>query len=354
MANLNSKPKKRISISKKLLRLAYRICDGNATNFDLMATVDHYNEAGRNKCWNSQCKYLDPGDGETGSFECELLKKREFEKLSDPNDARCTLSLLILLCDFYLKKYDHTKTKFVRPDEVKDRTPTIVPDYGGVLRRCKSTIWVYGNQPKKWYYFLCRCANNEAYNAGRNTMRCGTCQHFIPLKRFCVAQQQKVKAWDKSCRDEYDPTPIEASLMALASTSNVQDKIIERILYWFVLETKNNPREQKHEINLTIAEKLLTGDYQREKIAEYYNVSSKTIDRRKEEVVKLMKEYAENDPELLALREDFMELDNRPPDYGYQRKTIDKSLEDVESDEDIKDVESDEDIKDIKHEEDIE
>lgn len=208
MKKLGSKPKKSISISEKLLGLTYRICQGNATNFDLRAIVEEYSEAGWNKCWDSQCKYLDRGDGNFDSFECELLKKREFEKLSDPSDARCTLALLGLLCDFYLKKYDRTEITFMGPDKVKDRTPTIVPDYAGILRRCKRTDWIYGNQPKKWYYFLCRCAFNEAHNAARRTRRCGICEHFNHLKKFCVVQKQNVKAHGKVCEDDYEPISI--------------------------------------------------------------------------------------------------------------------------------------------------
>ena len=74
-------------------------------------------------------------------------------------------------------------------------------------------------------------------------------------------------------------------------------------------QTRENPGKQKHQIQLTIANNLLTGDYQREKIAEYYNVSAKTIDRRKEEVVKLLKKYAKKDSELLDLWDNFVHLD---------------------------------------------
>jgi len=299
----------RISKPKKLLKLHYKICDGSATRFDLRAIVYMHNNEGFSTCWDSKCVYFNLTNGKINSSECELLKQRAFEKLCDAEHGRCTFPVLVQLFDFYMNKFERSGTMFVIRHYRRVVVPEGVPNYGAVLGRCNSTNWAYGNLPKNWYYFLCNCSYNEVCSATRRTTRCGCCQHFRPQRHYCVAQNKDVKAWDKICTDEYEAISLEASLITFVTTSTVQDKIIQRIRILFVRQTRENPGKQKHQIQLTIANNLLTGDYQREKIAEYYNVSAKTIDRRKEEVVKLLKKYAKKDSELLDLWDNFVHLD---------------------------------------------
>jgi hypothetical protein len=133
--------------------------------------------------------------------------------------------------------------------------------------------------------------------------------------------------------------------MAPDSISEVEAKMIDRILYLFVLETKKNPKKQGHGMHLAIAEKFLTGDYEREKIAKSFGVTLRTVDRGKKVVTKLMEKYAKTDPELVDLWDAFVELDNRPPDYGHQREPIDKSLDDVDFDDELEDIKPEEELK---------
>ena len=332
MVKPNSKPSNGNKKTDELLILTYRICTGQATHFDLEAVVSEENEEGFIKVWQSKCRYLEEGDGETVNFECELLKRQEFEKLTDPNDARCTLPLLLKLCDFYTRKFDHTETVFRRPESRMVHVPVVSPDPLVIMKRLKSTKWEGENAPENWYYFLRRCSYNEVCNLYRKTNRCGACQHF--QNQFCVAKNEKVKAWDKICR-HFKEMLLAAEVDRLVNTADVRERIIENILSLLFLETTNNPGKRRYEIYYAIAEKLLFRGYERAEIAESFGISLKTVDRRKEEVIVRLKEYGLNIPKLVDLWDTHIELDNRAAHYGDEIIKKDQSRENLENDEEL-------------------
>ena len=237
--------------------------------------------------------------------ECELLRNKDIPKLCDDQHGRCTLPLLMLLIDFFLKKFDFKRVTFIAPDGRQTHSPSQeFPDIVKILETCRKAIWYYGSQPHHWYYYLSERVYERTCTVLRKVARCGRCKHYGLSRKWCMEYDREVDAWDTPCEDKFDTIEFGTTKVPIAGTlSNDMNKVYARILYLFIERAKKYPGQEKYKRLTIVAQEILFGTFHRGELAQAFGVSSKTVDRLREEVMELICSWSKKDIELMRLIE---------------------------------------------------
>lgn len=276
--------------------------------------------------WNSPCGHLQP------EFSCQLLAERDFARLTDPREARCTLPELILLCEWFLDDYlgpyfrslyepaqsnDHSNKRETSGAQRKtilraslEETLEMDPDYKKILEDLEESArgWKWGNTPFNWFKHIEIQAHRSIRALVKARIPCGSCNYYRHLDGLCVHRGVRKHQTGRGC-SSYKPMVVDSGNFIRPDNSTIVDKISWRIIALLARAAEDaihKPRQVKklerlHQTVLQWQRQGMRKDATRNQAAQRYRVSPKTIDRDRQDLVKLLTKFRETDPELKRL-----------------------------------------------------
>ena len=287
--------------------------------------------------WNSRCEHLESGP------VCGLLKKRAFSKLCDSIHARCTLLELTLYCDWFLDDYlgSYFRSKFRFEDSggtLKDQvqieethkgtveeTLEMVPDYKTALKDLLSSTsnWKWEDAPNNWSQHIKIQSHKYIRKFVTEQIPCGNCFHYSHIQNLCLQKDKTKWRSARGCR-QFKPIAVESAYLPRPwELIEIDDKINERAVYLLAREAtkalRNNLRNaaqlgRLHSIVLHWYHEGYDEQESRDRLAKGFSVSTKTIDRDKIEIVRLLEVLKKTDTVLKKLFDSRDILADRPPD----------------------------------------
>lgn len=325
---------KKLSANKRQYIPIQQFCEGRLKLFmTQMPPVGDVHD------WSSICAHLKPG------FVCQLLADLDFDRLADAREARCTLPELILLCEWFLDDYlgpyfrslyepprsnTHSKSSETpgnqeNPQKNSDQRPDfrapleetleMAPDYEKILEDLKASAqgWKWGNSPFNWFKHIEIQAHRSIRAFVKAKIPCGSCNYYRHLDGRCIFKSIRKRQTSRGC-SIYKPISVDSENLVCPDNLTVFDKITWRIISLLARaaeDANGKPRQAKklERLHLTVLgwqEEGIAENETRIRTAQRHQVSSKTIDRDKKDLIKLLTKFRKNDPELKKL---FVELE---------------------------------------------
>lgn len=285
--------------------------------------------------WRSPCQHLESG------FICGLLADHDFEKLTDPGIARCTLPEVVLISEWFLDDYlgFYFRSSFEPPrtnGNLRDKKSSTGDGDGSVISIGRATVfratseetiemdldyrkilsnlresgleWKWGYTPLNWFKHIEIQTHRYVRSLLKSRIPCGSCNHFRALDGRCILRNVRKHQTGRGC-SSYKPMVVDSSNLIAHHNSAVSEKIIWRLITLLaraVEEAADKPRlaNKLERLHLTVLEWVSegsNGNRPRKSQALQRGVSAKTIDRDKRDLAMIFRKFRKTDPELQRL-----------------------------------------------------
>jgi hypothetical protein len=204
-----------------------------------------------------------------------------------------------------------------------EETLEIAPDYERILEDIRTSAqgWKWGNTPLNWFKHMEIQAHRSIRAFVKSKIPCGSCNYYRHLDGQCNLKNARKHQTGRGCSC-YKPIVVDSGNLVRPDNTTIFDKISWRIISLIAKEAEDasqKPRQAKklERLHLTVLgwqEEGAAGNETRARVAQRHQVSSKTVDRDKQDLIKLVRKFRKNDPELKNL---FVELEIADQMFSY-------------------------------------